>query len=177
MRLWLLLVALLGCLLPLAASASQPALPNADDPILEARLNALAADLRCVVCQNETLAESRASLALDLREEIREMMRAGMTDAAVVESLVDRYGDFVLYRPPLKPLTYALWGGPAAFLLIGLALAAAALYRRRTTPATEDISPEALAQASRLLQQGPGSIPPGSVMTEPPSPSPPQDTR
>jgi cytochrome c-type biogenesis protein CcmH len=162
-------------LLPAAVPASQPALPNADDPVLEARLNALAAELRCVVCQNETLAESRASLALDLREEVREMMRAGLSDAAVVESLVDRYGDFVLYRPPVKPLTYALWGGPAAFLLIGFALAASALYRRRTTSVVDDISPEALAQAARLLQP-PDSIPTGPIV-EPASPSPPQETR
>jgi cytochrome c-type biogenesis protein CcmH len=176
MRPWIpLLLLVFASLMPATLPASQPALPNADDPVLEARLNALAADLRCVVCQNETLAESRASLALDLREEIREMMRAGLSDAAVVESLVDRYGDFVLYRPPLKPLTYALWGGPAVFLLIGLALAAAALYRRRAIPVADDISPEALAQAARLLQD-PQSIPPGSA-TEPSRPSPPQDTR
>lgn len=175
MRSWIPLLLVFAFLVPATLPASQPALPNADDPVLEARLNTLAADLRCVVCQNETLAESRASLALDLREEIREMMRAGLSDTAVVESLVDRYGDFVLYRPPLKPLTYALWGGPAAFLFIGFALAAAALYRRRAIPVTEDISPDALAQASRLLQH-PDSIPSGSV-TEPTSPSPPQDTR
>ena len=169
------LLLVFALLVPATVPAGQPALPNADDPVLEARLNALAADLRCVVCQNETLAESRASLALDLREEVREMMRAGLSDAEVVESLVDRYGDFVLYRPPVKPLTYALWGGPAAFLLIGLALATAALYRRRTTSGGDDISPEALAQASRLLRH-PDSIPSGPIV-EPVSPSTPQETR
>jgi len=172
---WIPLLLVFAFLVPTTLPASQPALPNADDPVLEARLNALAADLRCVVCQNETLAESRASLALDLREEVREMMRAGLSDAEVVESLVDRYGDFVLYRPPVKPLTYALWGGPAAFLLIGLALATAALYRRRTTSGGDDISPEALAQASRLLRH-PDSIPSGPIV-EPVSPSTPQETR
>lgn len=139
-------------LFPATGAGSVPAAPNADDPMLEARLNHLAGDLRCVVCQNESLAESRASLALDLREEIREMMRAGMNDDAVVESLVARYGDFVLYRPPLKPLTYALWGGPLAFLLLGGGLALATLYRRQNPGAQGDLSPDALRQAAQLLR-------------------------
>ena len=146
------LIMLLFFLVPGPGVGSVPAAPNADDPLLEARLNHLAEDLRCVVCQNESLAESRASLALDLREEIREMMRAGMSDDAVVESLVARYGDFVLYRPTLKPLTYVLWGGPLAFLLIGMALALATLHRRRTLRPQADVSPEALREAARLLR-------------------------
>ena len=149
-RLGLLVLAF--CLLPGWGAASLPATPNADDPLLEARLNHLAEDLRCVVCQNESLAESRASLALDLREEIREMMRAGMNDDAVVASLVARYGDFVLYRPPMKPLTYVLWGGPLAFLLLGIALALATLHQRRTLRPPADVSPEALREAAQLLQ-------------------------
>ncbi|AGA31974.1 Cytochrome c heme lyase subunit CcmL [Thioalkalivibrio nitratireducens DSM 14787] len=147
----LLAVTLMLSLVPLLAPASPPALPNADDPALEARLNILAEDLRCVVCQNESLAESRASLALDLREEIREMMRAGMSDGEVVESLVARYGDFVLYRPPVKPLTYALWGGPLLFLLVGAGLAAGTLYRRRSLPPAPNVSREALREAAALL--------------------------
>lgn len=90
--------------------------PNADDPALERRLLALTADLRCVVCQNESLAESRAPLAKDLRQEVRDLMRRGRTDREVVEYLTARYGDFVLYRPPFKPVTYLLWIGPALFL-------------------------------------------------------------
>jgi cytochrome c-type biogenesis protein CcmH len=151
----LLLVSLLA---PAWGVASPPAALNTDDPELDARLNHLAADLRCVVCQNESLAESRASLAIDLREEIRAMMRAGMSDEAVVESLVARYGDFVLYRPPVKPLTYALWGGPLFFLLLGLALAIAALQRRRTTSPQDAVSPDALREAARLLAADP-SVP------------------
>ncbi|MCA1790660.1 MAG: cytochrome c-type biogenesis protein CcmH [Thioalkalivibrio sp.] len=140
------------CLVPGWGAASLPASPTADDPALEARLNHLAEDLRCVVCQNESLAESRASLALDLREEIREMMREGVGDDAVVESLVARYGDFVLYRPPVKPLTYVLWGGPVAFLLLGSALALATLHRRRTMQPQADVSSEALRDAAQLLR-------------------------
>lgn len=112
-----------GCLLALTlagqGASAMEARPNADDPALEQRLLALTADLRCVVCQNESLAESRAPLAKDLRQEVRELMRQGRTDREVVEYLTTRYGDFVLYRPPLKPVTYLLWAGPALFLGVG----------------------------------------------------------
>ncbi len=150
---------LILCMVPGLAVGSVPATPNADDPSLEARLNHLAEDLRCVVCQNESLAESRASLALDLREEIRGMMRAGLSDDAVVESLVARYGDFVLYRPPVKPLTYVLWGGPLAFLLLGLGLAAATLHRRRRSGPQPGIDPAALREAARLLRAEDSTVP------------------
>ena len=150
------LLLLVSCLAPAWGVPGMPAALNADDPELEARLNHLAADLRCGVCQNESLAESRASLAIDLREEIREMMRTGKSDEAVVESLVARYGDFVLYRPPVKPLTYALWGGPLFFLLLGLALAVTAMQRRRSFSSAEDaVSPDALREAARLLRTDP----------------------
>jgi cytochrome c-type biogenesis protein CcmH len=147
--LWLLIAWLL---LAPVAPAGQAALPAAADPQLEARLNVLAADLRCVVCQNESLAESRAALALDLRAEIREMMYAGMADDQVLESLVARYGDFILYRPPVKPLTYALWGGPFVFLLLGAGIALASLRRRQALAAEADVDPEALRQAALLLR-------------------------
>jgi cytochrome c-type biogenesis protein CcmH len=100
-------------------AAAMEARPNADDPQIERRLMALAADLRCVVCQNESLAESRAPLAKDLRQEVRELMKQGKDDREVVEYLTARYGDFVLYRPPFKPETYVLWLGPALFLGVG----------------------------------------------------------
>jgi cytochrome c-type biogenesis protein CcmH len=112
-----------GCLFALtllgAGATAMEARPNADDPDLERRLLALTADLRCVVCQNESLAESRAPLAKDLRQEVRELMRQGRSDKEVVEYLTARYGDFVLYRPPFKPATYLLWIGPALFLGVG----------------------------------------------------------
>ena len=114
---------LAGCLFALtllgAGATAMEARPNADDPDLERRLLALTADLRCVVCQNESLAESRAPLAKDLRQEVRELMRQGRSDKEVVEYLTARYGDFVLYRPPFKPATYLLWIGPALFLGVG----------------------------------------------------------
>lgn len=126
--------ALLCCLLAATALAGE-AQVNASDPQLEARLMGLATDLRCVVCQNETLAESHAPLAQDLRNEVRGLLRQGKSDAEVIAYLTDRYGDYVLYRPPFKPLTYLLWLGPLGFLL----LAVWAWYRmvrrqRRTMP-------------------------------------------
>jgi cytochrome c-type biogenesis protein CcmH len=96
-----------------------------DNRELEKRVMALSRQLRCLVCQNETLADSQAELAADLRKQIREQMKAGRNDKEIVAFLTDRYGDFVLYRPPLMPRTYVLWFGP--FLLLGGGLFA--LYR------------------------------------------------
>src|SRR5687768_13318885 len=104
---------LIVLLLAAPVFAADGALP---DPVLEQRVRALAEELRCLVCQNQTLADSNADLAVDLRREIREKMRAGMSDKAVTDYLVTRYGDFVLYRPPFKPTTLLLWLGP--FLLL-----------------------------------------------------------
>jgi cytochrome c-type biogenesis protein CcmH len=94
--------------------------PLAEDPRVEARLVAIAEELRCLVCQNESLASSHAELAEDLRREVRKLIRQDMTDAQIKTYLVERYGDFVLYRPPVKPLTWPLWFGP--FLLLALAV-------------------------------------------------------
>src|SRR5262249_60044757 len=103
--------------IPLLVFADE-ARPLADDPALEKRVMALSQELRCLVCQNETLADSRADLAVDLRNQIREQMKAGKSDKEVVAFLTDRYGDFVLYNPPVKPRTYLLCFGP--FLLLVL---------------------------------------------------------
>jgi cytochrome c-type biogenesis protein CcmH len=124
----------------LGPAMAMEASPNADDPPLEQRLLALTADLRCVVCQNESLAESRAPLAKDLREEVRSLMRQGKNDQQVVDYLTARYGDFVLYRPPLKPSTYLLWIGPALFLGVGgIAWFVAIRRRQRTTAAAPNL--------------------------------------
>jgi cytochrome c-type biogenesis protein CcmH len=105
---------------PVAASAPHEAAPLAEDPAVEQRLIRISEDVRCLVCQNESLAGSRADLANDLRREIRKMIRAGQTDAQITEFLVSRYGDFVLYRPPVKPVTWLLWFGPFALLIGGV---------------------------------------------------------
>ena len=101
-----------------------------DDPVLQARYRSLIEQTRCLVCQNQTIADSNAGLAQDLRREIRDMLANGATDRQVIDFLVGRYGDFVLYRPPFKKTTWLLWASPALFLLIGLGVFTATLARR-----------------------------------------------
>jgi cytochrome c-type biogenesis protein CcmH len=124
-----LLASLLLALLALTAFAKE-APPAADDPVLEARMLRIAAELRCLVCQNQTIADSHAGLAEDLRNEVRSMLRQGKTDAEIVKYMTDRYGDFVLYRPPVKSTTWLLWFGPGVLLLGGLAILVLVLRRR-----------------------------------------------
>lgn len=146
-----LALALLLGVLAIPALAGE-ARPNAENPEIEARLNRLAEDLRCLVCQNESLAGSRADLAEDLRREIREQMLQGKNDQEVIQYLTDRYGDFVLYRPPVKPVTYLLWGAPVLFLLIGGTAWYVVLRRRRSLQAEQTVSPDELQRAARLLE-------------------------
>lgn len=127
----LLIVFLLGLSFAAAANEAQALY---SDPATDARLNALAADLRCLVCQNQSIADSHSGLASDLRQQILDMIAAGKTDREIVDFMVARYGDFVLYRPPLKLATVILWLGP--FLL--LALAVLVLYRYFKRPPTEE---------------------------------------
>jgi cytochrome c-type biogenesis protein CcmH len=101
-----------------------------EDPTLQARYRALIEQTRCLVCQNQTIADSNAGLAQDLRREIREMLAQGATDQQVIDFLVGRYGDFVLYRPPFKKTTWLLWASPVLFLAIGLTIFAVTLVRR-----------------------------------------------
>ena len=102
-----------------------------NNPEDEQRFTDLTKDLRCLVCQNQSLADSSADLAQDLREEIYNEMIAGKSNSEIIDYLVARYGDFVLYRPPLKPVTYLLWIGPALFLIIGVFIAINYLSRRK----------------------------------------------
>jgi cytochrome c-type biogenesis protein CcmH len=103
----------------------------ADDEAVERRLAAIADELRCLVCQNESLAGSRAALAQDLRREVRSLIEAGRSDAEILDFLVTRYGDFVRYRPALKPSTWLLWGSPFLFMALGVGGLAWQLRRRR----------------------------------------------
>ncbi|WP_305882095.1 cytochrome c-type biogenesis protein [Cupriavidus sp. WGtm5] len=120
---------------------------------LDARVHALSGELRCLVCQNQTLADSNAELAVDLRRQIRAQLRDGASDAAIKDYLVQRYGDFVLYQPPLRPLTWLLWFGP----LLLLAAAVAAIVRARSrnpptgTPAEAPLDATAQRQLADLL--------------------------
>lgn len=136
-----------------AAAFAQVARPLAEDEAVERRLTAIAEELRCLVCQNESLAGSRADLALDLRRQIREQIKAGRSDDEILAYMTDRYGDFIRYRPPLKGTTLALWIGP--FVLLAAAAGGLAWYvrRRRTRVATPGLSSDEEARVARLLGQ------------------------
>ncbi|MFL6663011.1 MAG: cytochrome c-type biogenesis protein [Rhizobacter sp.] len=129
--------------------AAREAVPLAEDAAVEARLNGIADELRCLVCQNESLAASRADLAQDLRREIRGLIKAGKSDAEIIDFLVSRYGDFVRYRPPLKPSTWLLWLGP--FVLLALALAGLVLHLRRRRPSAAPLSEADKRLAAAIL--------------------------
>ena len=121
-----------------------------NDVALERRVNDLSRELRCLVCQNQTLAESNAPLAADLRDQIREQLAAGRSEQQVVDFLVERYGDFVLYRPPFKATTALLWVGPFLFLIAGFWLLARFLRRRRVPE--PQLSAAERARAAKLLE-------------------------
>jgi len=125
------LLALLLLAFATAAAPAKEAAPAAQDPVLEKRMMALAEELRCLVCQNQTLADSNAPLAGDLRNQVREKMRLGASDAEIVDYMVARYGDFVLYRPPLKLTTALLWFGPLLLLAGGFVVMLRRVLRRR----------------------------------------------
>lgn len=117
-----LMVLLAALMLPLAMLHAEEAQPLAEDPALEARVQKLGEELRCLVCQNQNIADSHADLAMDLKRQLREQIAAGRSDDQIKDFMVERYGDFVLYRPPLKATTVLLWGGPFALLLIVVVL-------------------------------------------------------
>lgn len=131
---------------------AREAVPVAADPVAEARLVQLAEELRCLVCQNQTIADSNAPLAVDLRNEIREKIQSGMSDAEIKDFMVARYGDFVLYRPPFKAATLALWAGPFLLLAMGGGILFFNLRRRRQRGAEPELSRDEQALAESLLQ-------------------------
>ena len=147
---------LAACALVLLVSpfaAAREATPVGADPAIEQRMMTLAQELRCLVCQNQTLADSQADLAADLRQEIRELMQKGQSDEQVKRYLVARYGEFVLYRPPLEPTTWLLWFGPAVLLLGGLATLYAVLIRRRRLAAADPLTADQEQRALALLSE------------------------
>jgi len=131
---------------------AQTAQPLAEDPQIEKRLQALSQELRCLVCQNETLADSRAGLAEDLRREIREQMKAGKSDKEIIAFLTARYGDFVLYRPRVTPTTYLLWFGPFILLGVGLVFLYRQLKQRRVQIKQEPITAQDRRRLDELLE-------------------------
>ncbi len=125
---------------------------NADDQLFKERFKSLTSELRCLVCQNQTIADSNAALAVDLRNEVQRLLHAGATDAAIIDYMVARYGDFVLYRPPVKSTTLLLWAAPALFLIAGLG-GWVVLVRAGRRPATQELTAEEHARAVSLLTE------------------------
>ena len=135
----LLLALLVAVAAPVFAQASDPTPLQFNDAAEEARFHKLTAELRCVMCQNQSLADSNAQIAHDLRREVLDLMRQGKSDAAIKDYLVQRYGEFVLYQPPLEGRTLLLWAGPALVLLAGAAVVVARVRRRKdVAPAADE---------------------------------------
>ena len=116
---------------------AKDAVPLADDPVTEQRLISISEEMRCLVCQNESLAGSRSDLANDLRREIRILISEGKSDDQIRSFMVERYGDFVLYRPPVKPVTWLLWIGP--FVILGIGIAGLLMYLRRRNSSVPNV--------------------------------------
>ena len=146
----LCIVALLLALSTLQVQAREAA-PLAQDEATEKRLLEISSELRCLVCQNESLSASQAELANDLRREIRTLIKDGKNDKEIMDFMVSRYGDFVRYRPPLKGSTVLLWFGPALLLAGGLGALLLTLRRRNAAIDATPLSADELRQAERLL--------------------------
>jgi cytochrome c-type biogenesis protein CcmH len=121
----------------LGSAFARDAVPLADDPVTEQRLISISEEMRCLVCQNESLAGSRSDLANDLRREIRILISEGKSDDQIRSFMVERYGDFVLYRPPVKPVTWLLWIGP--FVILGVGIAGLLMYLRRRNSSVPNV--------------------------------------
>jgi cytochrome c-type biogenesis protein CcmH len=145
------LLALVLLALAVASGWAKDAAPLADDPAVEQRLLNIAEEMRCLVCQNESLAASRADLAVDLRRELREQIRQGRSDDEIREFMVSRYGDFVLYRPRVQPVTWLLWAGPFVLMVAGVVVLMVYLRRRGRITAQASLSPDEASRADALL--------------------------
>ena len=135
---------------------------TAADPALEARMLAITGELRCLVCQNQTIADSHADLAVDLRQQVREMLARGLSDDQVRRYMTDRYGDFVLYRPPLKATTAVLWLGPALLLAVALT-ALGIVIRRRSRLADDHFEPDPVFEGDAPANATDRLSPPGTL--------------
>ena len=136
---------------------AKDAVPLADDPVTEQRLIVISEEMRCLVCQNESLAGSRSDLANDLRREIRILIKEGKTDDQIRSFMVERYGDFVLYRPPVKPITWLLWIGPFVILLGGIIGLIVYLRRRNQGMPSTTLSAEDNRRIDALLKDAKSS--------------------
>jgi cytochrome c-type biogenesis protein CcmH len=151
MKIWLLCILL--SLAPVASRAVEPS-ERLANPALEARARTISAELRCLVCQNESIDDSGAELAHDIRIFVRERLTAGDTNAAAIQAVVNRYGDFVLLKPPVEPATYVLWYGPPILVVVGLFGSVLWLRRRQSAGAdTAPLSAEEQHRLDRLMQE------------------------
>lgn len=132
-------------------AVAKEATSMAADPEMEKVVNEISAELRCLVCQNQTIADSNAGLAVDLKNQVRDMVKQGQSQDEIVEYMVTRYGDFVLYRPPVKPTTMLLWAGPFLLLLVGLTVLVINLRKRTSQLKDGDLSSEENARLAALL--------------------------
>ncbi len=149
MKYWLALLLTLQCAF---SSFAGEAIPLAEDPVVEQRMIAISEELRCLVCQNESLAGSRADLAMDLRRELRTLVKANKSDAEIMEYMVSRYGDFVRYRPPVKPLTWMLWFGPFLLLIGALFFLVRMVRRQQAGSAAPVLDADQRKKAQSLLK-------------------------
>ncbi|MBI3052670.1 MAG: cytochrome c-type biogenesis protein CcmH [Betaproteobacteria bacterium] len=148
------LIALIAMLLFACAAAAGEALPTVADPVTNKRAVNLAEQLRCLVCQNQSIADSNAELAVDLRRQINEQIAQGRSDGEIVDFMVQRYGEFVLYRPPFNAVTLLLWLGPALLLAAGLTVLFYNVRRRRAQRDERPLTADQQQQAERLLAAG-----------------------
>lgn len=150
-----LLLFALAITLPVAAGAAMRTAEDFDNPAQAEEYRALLGELRCLVCQNESLASSGADLAKDLRDEVYRMkVEESRSNEAVIDFMVDRYGEFVLYEPPVTPMTYLLWGGPLVLLLVGLGILIA-IVRRQTSAPEPELTAEERQHVAHYLRTAP----------------------
>ncbi|MGQ0752314.1 MAG: cytochrome c-type biogenesis protein [Betaproteobacteria bacterium] len=146
------MLALLLVFFPFQWAMAKEAAPAAEAPAIERRMSEIAAELRCLVCQNQSIVDSNAPLAIDLRNQIRDQLEQGRSAREIMDYMVARYGDFVLYRPPFKATTVLLWVGPLLLMLAGLIVMVRRIARRKVAAAP--LSKEEHEAAERLLSGG-----------------------
>ena len=150
MRRWMFL---LGLALWIGVAIGREGAPVTEDPVLEAKVQTLSEQLRCLVCQNQNLADSHADLAIDLKNQVRAMLKQGLSEQEVVDFMVQRYGDFVLYKPPVKATTIALWAGPFVAMIFAGVLLVRRVRRSSTSPQPAVLSDADRERALTLLDQ------------------------
>jgi cytochrome c-type biogenesis protein CcmH len=146
-----LIIVLLGIIVSAANVYAKEAVPLAANPEMEKKVNNITKELRCLVCQNQTIADSHADLAIDLKNQVRDMVASGKTQKDIIDYMVHRYGDFVLYRPPVKPTTYLLWAGPFILLIVGATLLISNLRKRKKVIADAPLSADESDRLKSLL--------------------------